>query len=300
MALCAARLKASMSEGPTTAMFGDAAVLVDVELQHDAATEGHRRVRHEPVAADLRDEPAQPRAELDALGVELNRGARIRSRRPEGCGRSRSARSVRGSGGRHQAPPAPARRLSATAARRVSAGGSTWATCSCGSGAGGARVGLHRSLRSSGPLLRCGLGPLGRVPSRERQRILWLLRALRCLCPPIEIRRIGARRRLRRLHVDLGCTNTKRVSSRSRSMLALQFLPACFELFRAGLEEVESRAELEHRMIRSVHDDRQQDAPPARRWRCRRRARPGSDSSKSKCINNLAKLYQPVLRSDIR
>src|SRR5688572_23677743 len=56
----------------------DRAVLVNVELQDDAASERHRRRGHEPVPADLRHETAQPRTELDAFGIELNRRAGIR------------------------------------------------------------------------------------------------------------------------------------------------------------------------------------------------------------------------------
>ena len=50
-----------------------APVLVDVERHDDVAVHRHRRVGDEPVAADLGDEAAQPRPELDALGVELDR-----------------------------------------------------------------------------------------------------------------------------------------------------------------------------------------------------------------------------------
>ena len=85
MALFAARLNASMSDGCDDRYVGDVPVLVDVELQHDAAVKRHGRVRHEPVAAHLRDESAQPRPELDALGVELNRRPRDRSVRLAGC-----------------------------------------------------------------------------------------------------------------------------------------------------------------------------------------------------------------------
>jgi hypothetical protein len=46
---------------------------VHEERDHHAPPHRHRRHRHEPVAADLRDEAADPRAELDALGIELNR-----------------------------------------------------------------------------------------------------------------------------------------------------------------------------------------------------------------------------------
>src|SRR3954471_9701817 len=46
--------------GPYDLHVGDRARLVDVELQDHAAAKGHRRLRHEPVAAHLRDEAADP------------------------------------------------------------------------------------------------------------------------------------------------------------------------------------------------------------------------------------------------
>ena len=48
-----------------------------VERDHDAAAEGHRRLRDKPVPAHLRFEPAQPRAEVHPLRVELDRGVGV-------------------------------------------------------------------------------------------------------------------------------------------------------------------------------------------------------------------------------
>ena len=43
-----------------------------VEGKHDMSVHRPDGVRDEPVATDLRDEPAEPGAELDPLGVELD------------------------------------------------------------------------------------------------------------------------------------------------------------------------------------------------------------------------------------
>ena len=48
------------------------------EREDDVSAQRHRRIGHEPVAAHLRDEPANPRPELDALGVELERTELLR------------------------------------------------------------------------------------------------------------------------------------------------------------------------------------------------------------------------------
>ena len=72
----------------------------------------HRGVRHEPVALDLRDEAANPRPELDALRVELDRRPELP---PPPCGLSndRAARTAAGSAARRPAGrPAPAARRS--------------------------------------------------------------------------------------------------------------------------------------------------------------------------------------------
>src|SRR5262245_10345917 len=53
------------------------AVPVNIELQHHPTVEGHGGVRNKPVASHLRDEAPQPRTEIHALGVELNRRPRI-------------------------------------------------------------------------------------------------------------------------------------------------------------------------------------------------------------------------------
>ena len=42
-------------------------------MQHHPPAKRHRCVRHEPVAAHLRDEPPEPGSEVDPLAVELNR-----------------------------------------------------------------------------------------------------------------------------------------------------------------------------------------------------------------------------------
>src|SRR3954470_22787264 len=63
--------------GPYDLHVGDRAGLVDVELQDHAAAKRHRGLRYEPVAAHLRDEAADPGAELDTLRVELDRRPRI-------------------------------------------------------------------------------------------------------------------------------------------------------------------------------------------------------------------------------
>ena len=52
-------------------------VLVHVERHDHVPAQRHRRVRDEPVALDLRDEAPDPRAELDALGVELDGRAEL-------------------------------------------------------------------------------------------------------------------------------------------------------------------------------------------------------------------------------
>ena len=56
---------------------GDLAVLVDVELNDDVAAEAHGGVRDEPVPLHLRHEAPDPRAELHALGIKLNRRSGI-------------------------------------------------------------------------------------------------------------------------------------------------------------------------------------------------------------------------------
>src|SRR5262249_15385700 len=52
---------------------GDRAVLVDVERNHHVPLRRHRGVGNQPVAFDLRHETPDPRSELDAFGIELNR-----------------------------------------------------------------------------------------------------------------------------------------------------------------------------------------------------------------------------------
>ena len=173
------------------------AVLVHVERDDDVPLHRHRRVRDEPVALDLRDEAPDPRTELDALGVELNRRPE-RARSP--CEFSKliaSGRSAAGSAAPRRACRRPAPRPSA----RASGG------CGGGDAAGVGirqrqlRLGDWRSRRGSGCRLLAGgagsgagpwpraacssraLDALGRVAARERQRIGRLRRALGCCAP---------------------------------------------------------------------------------------------------------------------
>ena len=48
-----------------------------LNVNHHVPFHDHRRLRDEPVALHLRDEPPQPGAEVDALAVELNQSLRI-------------------------------------------------------------------------------------------------------------------------------------------------------------------------------------------------------------------------------
>ena len=72
-------------------------------------------------------------------------------------------------------------------------------------------------------------------------------------------------------------TNTNR-GSHVLFLLAEQFLPARFQFFRAGLEEVRDRARTENSTIRSdVHDDRRTAHASRREMALPTTARPGSD-----------------------
>ena len=81
---------------------------------------------------------------------------------------------------------------------------------------------------------------------------------MRCLCASIEIGEIGARLGLQRLHVDLGLDEHETTVFPVQLLLAEQFLPACFHVFRTGSEEVQIRPELKKDDQEEVHDDRQE------------------------------------------
>ncbi len=169
----------------------DRAVLVHVERHGHVAAQRHRRVRDEPVAPDLGEEPPHPGPELDALRVELD-ALRRTARRPAGCRRSARARSALTSRRAFdRPPPVPVPLLP---------------DCACGfgprqpadhrvvdlarlggRGPRGRRAGLRRvgcrspPGRSAGlrPLRRAGLvDALRRVAPGERQRVRRLRRPL--------------------------------------------------------------------------------------------------------------------------
>ena len=97
--------------------------LCTLNVHHDVPLHRHRRVRDEPVALDLRDEAADPRPELDALGVELDRRAERARRRPADCRRPGSARSAAGCAAPRPSAPPVRRRRQPRCPRRAAAPG---------------------------------------------------------------------------------------------------------------------------------------------------------------------------------
>ena len=79
---------------------------MDVEGDDDVPLHDHRRLWHEPVALHLGDETAQPRAEVDALAVELNEPLRVAAARAR-CRTTAPGRSAADCAARCQALPAP-------------------------------------------------------------------------------------------------------------------------------------------------------------------------------------------------
>ena len=161
-----------------------------------------RRLRHEPVALHLRDEAAQPRPELDTLGVELNRWRPAVLRRPAGCRTSRSARSAADSAAPHRARPA-ARPRRVRAARRmpVSAGGSARAISLLRLGGAGVGVGGLASPAPA-PLVSA---PLRRARPSCRARTAadsWAPAPAAAPAPAIEVRQLRRESAARRLQVD--------------------------------------------------------------------------------------------------
>ena len=156
----------------------------------------HRRVGHEPVALDLRDEAANPRAELDALGVELNRRPEFVDRRPAGCRTTRAARTSAG-----RAAPRPARRPAAAgvgggavpAARRAASRAARVRSSGCSAGGAG-------SGSAPRPLRRAPRVPPRRARPSCRARTAAGSRAARPSAAPrpaVHVRQLGPRRRRR-------------------------------------------------------------------------------------------------------
>ena len=159
--------------GPDDGDVGDGAVAVDDERDDDPAAQRHRRIGHEPVALHLRDEAANPRPELDALGVELNRRPELLAAALLVVERLVSPRTLQ-----VRAAPRPACRPAAAARGcgcciAVAALG-VWVERAFGRLDRWRRLGrglLGRALAAR-PLLGPRLDALGRVAARVRQRVL--------------------------------------------------------------------------------------------------------------------------------
>ena len=143
----------------------------------------HRRVGHEPVALHLGDEAAQPRPELDALGVELDRRVelvaavrvvellilRVAMQVPQRLAERAAGGGRRARRGLLGPAAAPAAACVGSGAARAAAASSA-AACVLARLAPAARLGLRGRLRPPRPSAsrRCGLGQLGRVAAHER------------------------------------------------------------------------------------------------------------------------------------
>jgi hypothetical protein len=240
-----------------------------LEAEHDVAAQRHGGVRHEPVAPDLRDEPAQPRSEVDAFRVELNRrpevavplhvlqgfALRVLLHVPDRVADHAGCRAPQGWVPRGLVPD-NRRHRRVRQPQRVGIGRRRGPVL-------GASVGLRRArlLRRLRPVLR-GVADnlLRRIAARERDVVLRVRRLLHRLRPAIAI---GELRQLRR---DLGADfdlrgdehELRAIAQVLLFLLALRLEP----LFLRGvhrLDEGQVRPRHDGNENEQMHHDRQED-----------------------------------------